>query len=75
MKEYKRQKKDAEEQLSELKQKEVYHHDHIRICDAWLAQLVDEIRVLASETLPTPPPSATSPPGMIALRPDSIHIT
>lgn len=75
MKEYKRQKKDADDQLHELQKKAAYHHEHIRVCDAWLAQLVDEIRVLASEKLPTPPPSATVPAGMIAPRPASAYIT
>lgn len=64
MKEYKRQKKDADEQLSELQRKTKHHNDHLRIIDAWFAQLLDEVRVLASESLPTPPPSATSSTGM-----------
>lgn len=64
MKEYKRQKKDADEQLSELQKKTKYHNDHLRTIDGWFAQLLDEVRVLASESLPTPPPSATSTTGM-----------
>lgn len=64
MKEYKRQKKDADEQLSELQKKSKYHNDHLRIVDSWFAQLLDEVRLLASQLLPTPPPSATSSTGM-----------
>ena len=70
MKEYRRQKKDAEDQLSELHKKTKYHNDHLRICDAWFAHLLDEVRVLAADKLPTPPPSATSSTGMQVL-----HIT
>lgn len=64
MKEYRRQKKDAEEQLAELHKTSQYHNDHLRTVDAWFSQLLDEVRVLASEILPTPPPSATSTTGM-----------
>ena len=64
MKEYKRQKKDADERLSELQQRTKYHDEHLRALDGWFAQLLDEVRVLASEMLPTPPPSATSSTGM-----------
>jgi E3 ubiquitin-protein ligase BRE1 len=64
MKEYKRQKKDAEDQYSELQKKTRWHDDHLRTIDAWFAQLLDEVRVIASEVLPTPPPSASSTTGM-----------
>jgi E3 ubiquitin-protein ligase BRE1 len=64
MKEYKRQCKDYLEQLSEAKKLTKYHDDHIRATDAWFAQLLDEVRVLAAQTLPTPPPSASSTSGM-----------
>lgn len=57
-------KRDVDEQYSELEKKCRYHDDQLRIMDAWFAQLLDEVRVLASETLPTPPPSATSTTGM-----------
>jgi E3 ubiquitin-protein ligase BRE1 len=64
MKEYKRQKKDAEDQYSELQKKTRWHDDHLRTIDAWFAQLLDEVRVIAAEMLPTPPPSASSTTGM-----------
>lgn len=64
MKEYKRQKRDVEEQLADLQKKARYHDDHLRILDAWWAQLLDEIRIRVGDELPTPPPSATSALGM-----------
>ncbi|TKA46029.1 hypothetical protein B0A54_02835 [Friedmanniomyces endolithicus] len=70
MKDYKRQKKDFEDQYNELSKKTRHHNDHLRIIDAWFTQLLDEIRILARQTLPTPPPSATATAGMLAtLRP------
>ncbi len=61
MKEYKRQRKDFEAQLIDLQKKCRYHDDHLRTIDAWFAQLLDEVRLLTSSSLPTPPPSASSP--------------
>ncbi|TKA73479.1 hypothetical protein B0A55_05942, partial [Friedmanniomyces simplex] len=63
MKEYRRQKKDFEDQFTELSKKTRHHNDHLRIIDAWFTQLLDELRVLAGQTLPTPPPSATATTG------------
>ncbi|KAK1808788.1 E3 ubiquitin-protein ligase bre1 [Friedmanniomyces endolithicus] len=63
MKDYKRQKKDFEDQYNELSKKTRHHNDHLRIIDAWFTQLLDEIRILARQTLPTPPPSATATAG------------
>lgn len=60
MKEYKRQRSDFEKQYLELQRRSEYHDDHLRAIDAWFTQLLDEIRVHAAETLPTPPPSAES---------------
>ncbi|KAK4543143.1 hypothetical protein LTR36_005921 [Oleoguttula mirabilis] len=59
MKEYKRQKKDYEDSYNDLVKKCKYHDDHLRTIDAWFAQLLDEVRVLAGQAIPTPPPSAT----------------
>ncbi|KAK5106723.1 E3 ubiquitin-protein ligase bre1 [Lithohypha guttulata] len=44
--EYKRERKDLESQISDLKKKARDHDDHIRTIDAWLKQLVDEVKVL-----------------------------
>ncbi|KAK3717232.1 E3 ubiquitin-protein ligase bre1 [Vermiconidia calcicola] len=63
MKDYKRQRKDFEEQVTELQKKCQYHDDHLRTIDAWFAQLLDEVRVLATQMLPSPPPSASSTSG------------
>lgn len=68
MKEYKRQRRDFEEQVHELQSKCQFHDDHLRTIDAWWAQLLDEVRVLASQLLPTPPPSASDIPGMRPMR-------
>jgi E3 ubiquitin-protein ligase BRE1 len=64
MKAYKRERKDFEEQVNDLQRKCQYHDDHLRAIDAWFAQLLDEVRVLASQLLPTPPPSASDYTGM-----------
>ena len=64
MKEYKRQKKDADDQLADLHKKTKYHNDHLRTIDAWFAQLLDEVRVLASESLAPPSLDATTSIGM-----------
>ncbi len=72
MKEYKRQRKDFEEQVNDLQKKCQYHDDHLRTIDAWFAQLLDEVRVLTAQMLPTPPPSASSTTGM---RIHSIQVT
>lgn len=59
MKEYKRQKRDLEDQNADLLKRCEFHDDHLRTIDAWFAQLLDEVRVMASETLPIPPSKAT----------------
>ncbi|EOD47834.1 putative e3 ubiquitin-protein ligase bre1 protein [Neofusicoccum parvum UCRNP2] len=61
--EYKRRKADLEERVAELEDKSKYHDDHLRIIDLWFSQLVDEVAVLANDTLPTsePKPSESAP--------------
>lgn len=44
--EYKRERKDLEGQISELKKKARDHDDHIRTIDGWMKQLIDEVKVL-----------------------------
>ncbi|WPH00914.1 e3 ubiquitin-protein ligase bre1 [Acrodontium crateriforme] len=63
MKEYKRQKKDFEDQYRDLQKRCEHHDDHLRTIDGWFAQLLDEIRLCVAEALPTPPPSASSATG------------
>ena len=60
MKEYKREKKHAQELVDELTSKMTDHDEHLRVVDAWWAQLLDEVRILAANAIPTPPPSAAS---------------
>ena len=64
MKEFKRLSKSFEDQFNDLQKKCRYHDDHLRTIDAWFAQLLDEVRVLTSQLLPTPPPSASTNTGM-----------
>ena len=64
MKAYKREKKDLEEQVNDMQRKSQFHDNHLRTIDAWFGQLLDEVRVMASQLLPTPPPSASDHTGM-----------
>ena len=61
MKEYKRQKRDFEDQYNQLLARCKYHDEHLRAVDGWFAQLLDEVRTAAGHTFPTPPPSAKDP--------------
>jgi E3 ubiquitin-protein ligase BRE1 len=65
MQEYSREKNDLEKQLKDLKERTTYHDDHLRIVDAWwaqvcvnitdetskltLLQLLDDLRLLFSD--------------------------
>jgi E3 ubiquitin-protein ligase BRE1 len=64
MNEYKREQKYWQKEYTKLSEKLIHHDDHLRTIDAWFSQLLDEVRILASDTLPTPPPSASSASGM-----------
>ncbi|KAF3925939.1 hypothetical protein ABW20_dc0106091 [Dactylellina cionopaga] len=50
MKAYKREKELTEGRLQELQIRCTYHDDHIRVIDAWLDQLLDEVRVMAVDS-------------------------
>ncbi|KAI3337358.1 E3 ubiquitin-protein ligase-like protein [Xylariaceae sp. AK1471] len=52
MLEYKREKTTLEARLEELDKRCTYHDDHIRVCDAWWIQLVQEVSLLAVRSLP-----------------------
>ena len=58
MNEYKREQKHWQKEYTKLSDKVIHHDDHLRTIDAWFAQLLDEVRILAADSLPTPPPSA-----------------
>lgn len=60
MKEYKRQKKEFEERVFDYQKKCQHHDDHLRVIDAWFSQLLDEVRVLAQQSLPAPSDSGAS---------------
>lgn len=63
MKEYKREKKHFEELSGELEKKLLHHDEHLRAVDAWFAQLLDEFRVLAADTLPAATTNVSSSSG------------
>ncbi|KAK0646286.1 BRE1 E3 ubiquitin ligase-domain-containing protein [Cercophora newfieldiana] len=48
MLEYKREKSALETKLQDLEKKSVDHDDHIRVIDAWVLQLLQEIEVLVT---------------------------
>ncbi|KAF2262084.1 E3 ubiquitin-protein ligase-like protein bre1 [Lojkania enalia] len=54
MREYKREKHTLENQLLDMEKRSKYHDDHLRTIDTWFDQLVDDIRILGSETLAAP---------------------
>ncbi|KAK3333143.1 BRE1 E3 ubiquitin ligase-domain-containing protein [Cercophora scortea] len=58
MLEYKREKSGLESRLQDVEKNAAYHDDHIRILDAWILQLVQEIELLADSTIST---TRTSP--------------
>ena len=68
MKEYKRQKRDAEERLNDMTAKIVYHDDHLRTIDAWFAQMLDEVQLIVRD-LRSKAPSNTCPPSGMRLHP------
>src|ERR1700753_1561379 len=49
MQEYKREKNTLEGQLKEMRKKARYHDDHLRIIDAWVQQVIDEVKLVAKE--------------------------
>lgn len=64
MKEYKTELKHWQKEYNRLSDKLIHHDDHLRTIDAWFSQLLDEVRILAADVLPTPPTSANSTSGM-----------
>ena len=59
MNEYKREKRHFETLCADLGKKMAHHDGHLRTIDAWFSQLLDEVRIIATDALPTPPPSAS----------------
>jgi E3 ubiquitin-protein ligase BRE1 len=48
MLEYKREKSALETKLQDLEKKSIDHDDHIRVIDAWVLQLLQEIELLVT---------------------------
>ncbi|MCJ1310142.1 E3 ubiquitin-protein ligase bre1 [Agyrium rufum] len=49
MQEYKREKDTVTQRLDSLLKKAAFHDEHIRIIDAWFAQVLDEVRIVTSK--------------------------
>ncbi|PMD36953.1 BRE1-domain-containing protein [Hyaloscypha variabilis F] len=53
MREYKREKDTLESHLREVQKKAVDHDDHIRVINAWWDQLLDEVKLLIEDEIPS----------------------
>ncbi|KAE8446683.1 hypothetical protein EG329_011727 [Mollisiaceae sp. DMI_Dod_QoI] len=53
MLEYKREKDTAESQLKDVQKRALDHDDHLRVVDAWWTQLLDEVRLLVEDEIPS----------------------
>ncbi|KAK0621503.1 E3 ubiquitin-protein ligase bre-1 [Bombardia bombarda] len=64
MLEYKREKSILEARLQEVEKNSTHHDDHMRILDAWVLQLVQELELSVEGTVPlaSPRDSSDSPP-------------
>jgi E3 ubiquitin-protein ligase BRE1 len=51
MQEYSRKAQTAESRLEELHKRSVHHDDHLRIVDAWWRQILEELELLAEQTV------------------------
>lgn len=69
MNEYKREKATLESRIEEIQKRSTYHDDHIRIADAWILQLVQEIELLCEGTVSSSPDSKEHPyPSALSFR-------
>ncbi|EPE35412.1 RING/U-box [Glarea lozoyensis ATCC 20868] len=53
MLEYKREKATFESQLKDTQKKATDHDDHLRVINAWWAQLLDEVKLLVEDQVPS----------------------
>ncbi|RKF82106.1 E3 ubiquitin-protein ligase BRE1 [Golovinomyces cichoracearum] len=53
MLEYKREKATLETHVKDIRKRSLDHDDHLRIVDAWWIQLLDEIKLLAEDEIPS----------------------
>ncbi|VBB86753.1 Putative E3 ubiquitin-protein ligase BRE1 [Podospora comata] len=67
MQEYKREKASLESRVQELEKNHTDHDDHIRVVDAWLHQLLQEIELLVDGTVSSRSPSDSPFPSSTAL--------
>ncbi|MCJ1427487.1 E3 ubiquitin-protein ligase bre1 [Sticta canariensis] len=49
MQEFKRERNTLETRINDLTKRATYHDDHLRVIDAWLSQLLDEIKILSDD--------------------------
>ncbi|TVY37240.1 E3 ubiquitin-protein ligase [Lachnellula subtilissima] len=53
MLEYKREKATLESQLRDIQKRSLDHDDHLRVIDAWWTQLLDEVKLLVEDQIPS----------------------
>ncbi|KAG9234455.1 BRE1 E3 ubiquitin ligase-domain-containing protein [Amylocarpus encephaloides] len=53
MLEYKREKTTLESQLRDVQKRSVDHDDHLRVIHAWWTQLLDEVKLLVEDEIPS----------------------
>ncbi|CAG8949439.1 hypothetical protein HYFRA_00005068 [Hymenoscyphus fraxineus] len=53
MLEYKREKVTLESQLRDIQKRSVDHDDHLRVINAWWTQLLDEVKLLVEDRIPS----------------------
>ncbi|KAK0389523.1 hypothetical protein NLU13_3098 [Sarocladium strictum] len=72
MQEYSRKATIAESRLEEIHKRSVYHDDHLRVIDAWLAQVLDEMELLVNAKVSTTS-SASDPPYLSSVAFQDLH--
>lgn len=53
MQELRREKDTLESQLKDVQKRALDHDDHLRVVDAWWTQLLDEVKLLVEDEIPT----------------------
>ncbi len=65
MQEIRREKNTVESQLKDLRKKARYHDDHLRIVDLWFKQLIDEVKLIAQDTMDETDDFSTIPSSLL----------
>jgi len=68
MLEYKREKINLESRVQELEKHSTDHDDHIRVVDAWVLQLLQEIELLVEGAIPSPSSTDLAPGSALAFK-------